>query len=204
MLAAVAVWIQADLARRLLHWLVQSKTHWSNLQFWTVFFRSREMYIMLGDDGIWSSLTLSGGVWAMFWLWHQFLYQPPWVKKPRPPMIIAKSHPLRHLRLLPLNKYGHFQTLHCLLKIKFLILYTVVPGFSVLGFRALPWFRALITGNQIWVYVIDLPGFSALPGFRAPFCGDGQSTLNPGTTVPVLWSFWGACMRGDLITESWH
>ena len=63
------------------------------------------------------------------------------------------------------------------------ILYTVVPGFSVLGFRALPWFRALNTGNQIWVYVIDLPGFSALPGFRAPFCGDGQSTLNPGTTV---------------------
>ena len=61
--------------------------------------------------------------------------------------------------------------------------YTVVPGFSVLGFRALPWFRALITGNQICVYVIDLPGFSALPGFRAPFCGDGQSTLNPGTTV---------------------
>ena len=60
---------------------------------------------------------------------------------------------------------------------------TVVPGFSVLGFRALPWFRALNTGNQIWVYAIDLPGFSALPGYRAPFCGDGQSTLNPGTTV---------------------
>ena len=59
---------------------------------------------------------------------------------------------------------------------------TVVPGFSVLGFRALPWFRA-ITGNQICVYLIDLPGFSALPGFRAPFCGNGQSTLNPGTTV---------------------
>ena len=50
---------------------------------------------------------------------------------------------------------------------------TVVPGFSVLGFRALN------TGNQIWVYVIDLPGFRAL------FCGDGQSTLNPGTTVPI-------------------
>ena len=46
---------------------------------------------------------------------------------------------------------------------------TVVPGFSVLGFRALPGFRALNTGNQIWVYVIDLPGFCALPGFRAPF-----------------------------------
>ena len=26
---------------------------------------------------------------------------------------------------------------------------TVVPGFSVLGFRALPWFRALNAGNQI-------------------------------------------------------
>ena len=64
---------------------------------------------------------------------------------------------------------------------------TVVPGFSVLGFRALPWFRALDTGNQIWVYVTDLPGFSALPGFRAPFCGDGQSTLNPGTTYCTLW-----------------
>ena len=50
---------------------------------------------------------------------------------------------------------------------------TVVPGFSVLGFRALPWFRALNTCNQSWVYVSDLPGFSALPGFRVPFCGDG-------------------------------
>ena len=28
-----------------------------------------------------------------------------------------------------------------------------------------------------------LPGFSALPGFKAPFYGDGQSALNPGTTV---------------------
>jgi len=46
---------------------------------------------------------------------------------------------------------------------------TVVPGFRVLGFRALPWFRALNTGNQIWVYLIDLPGFSALPVFGAPF-----------------------------------
>ena len=54
---------------------------------------------------------------------------------------------------------------------------TVVPGFSVLGFRA------LCTGNQIWIYVINLPGFSALPGFKAPFHGDGQSALNPGTTV---------------------
>ena len=60
---------------------------------------------------------------------------------------------------------------------------TVVPGFSVLGFRALPGFRALCTRNQIWVYVINLPGFSALPGFKAPFHGDGQSALNPGTTV---------------------
>ena len=60
---------------------------------------------------------------------------------------------------------------------------TVVPGFSVLGFRALPGFRALCTGNQIWIYVINLPGFSALPGFKAPFHGDGQSALNPGTTV---------------------
>ena len=62
---------------------------------------------------------------------------------------------------------------------------TVVPGFSVLGFRALPGFRALCTGNQIWIYVINLPGFSALPGFKAPFHGDGQSALNPGTTVSV-------------------
>ena len=60
---------------------------------------------------------------------------------------------------------------------------TVVPGFSVLGFRALPGFRALCTGNQIWIYVINLPGFRALPGFKAPFHGDGQSALNPGTTV---------------------
>ena len=63
---------------------------------------------------------------------------------------------------------------------------TVVPGFSVLGFRALPGFRALCTGNQIWIYVINLPGFSALPGFKAPFHGDGQSALNPGTTVSVF------------------
>ena len=60
---------------------------------------------------------------------------------------------------------------------------TVVPGFGVLGFRALPGFRALCTWNQIWIYVINLPGFSALPGFKAPFYGDGQSALNPGTTV---------------------
>ena len=60
---------------------------------------------------------------------------------------------------------------------------TVVPGFSVLGFKALPGVRALCTGNQIWIYVIKLPGFSALPGFKAPFHGDGQSALNPGTTV---------------------
>ena len=63
---------------------------------------------------------------------------------------------------------------------------TVVPGFSVLGFRALPGFRALCTGNQIWIYVINLPGFSALPGFKAPFHGDGQSALNPGTTVHIF------------------
>ena len=60
---------------------------------------------------------------------------------------------------------------------------TAVSGFSVLGFRALPGFRALCTGNQIWIYVINLPGFSALPGFKAPFYGDGQSALNPGNTV---------------------
>ena len=63
---------------------------------------------------------------------------------------------------------------------------TVVPGFSVLGFRALPGFRALNAGNQIWFYTIDLPEFSALPGFKAPFYGDGQSALNPGTTVSPL------------------
>ena len=60
---------------------------------------------------------------------------------------------------------------------------TVVPGFSVLGFRALPGFLALCTRNQIWIYVINLPGFSALPGFKAPFHGNRQSVLNPGTTV---------------------
>ena len=32
---------------------------------------------------------------------------------------------------------------------------------------------------------MDLPGFSARPGFKAPFYGDGQSALNPGTTVPI-------------------
>ena len=60
---------------------------------------------------------------------------------------------------------------------------TAVPGFSVLGFRVLPGFRALCTRTQIWIYVINLPGFSAFPGFNAPFHGDGQSALNPGTTV---------------------
>ena len=60
---------------------------------------------------------------------------------------------------------------------------TVVPGFSVLVFRALPCFRALNGSNQIWFYSIDLPGFSALPGFKASFYGDRQSALNPGTTV---------------------
>ena len=60
---------------------------------------------------------------------------------------------------------------------------TVVPGFSVLGFSALPGFRALNAGNQIWFYIIDFPGFSALPGFKAPFYGDGQSAQNSGTTV---------------------
>ena len=54
---------------------------------------------------------------------------------------------------------------------------TVVPGFSVLRFRA------LCTGNQICIYIMNSPGFSALPGFKAPFYGDGQSVLNPGTTV---------------------
>ena len=63
---------------------------------------------------------------------------------------------------------------------------TVVPGFSVLGFRALPGFRALCTGNQIWIYAINLPGFSALTGFKAPFHSDGQSALNPGSTVLFL------------------
>ena len=62
----------------------------------------------------------------------------------------------------------------------------MVTGFSVLGFRALPGFRELCTGNQIWISVINLPGFSALPGFKAPFYGDGQSALNPGNTVSVL------------------
>ena len=55
--------------------------------------------------------------------------------------------------------------------------FTLVSGFSVLGFRALS------TVNQIWFYDIDLPGFRALPGFKAPFYGNGQSALNPGSTV---------------------
>ena len=78
---------------------------------------------------------------------------------------------------------------------------TVVPGFSVLGFRALPGFRALCTGNQIWIYVINLPGFSALPGFKAPFHGDEQSALNPGTTVLV-----GFLEEPDLMKygKNWH
>ena len=29
----------------------------------------------------------------------------------------------------------------------------------------------------------NLPGFSALPGFKAPFHGDEQSALQPGTTL---------------------
>ena len=62
---------------------------------------------------------------------------------------------------------------------------TVVPGFSVLGFRA------LCTRNQIWIYVTNLPRFSPLPGFKAPFYGDGQSALNPGTTVfRFFWASW--------------
>ena len=61
-----------------------------------------------------------------------------------------------------------------------------MPGFCVLGFRALPLFRALNAGNQIWFYNIYLPGFSALLGFKAPFYGDGKSALNPGTTVFYL------------------
>ena len=36
---------------------------------------------------------------------------------------------------------------------------TVELGFRNLGFRAFPWFRALVPGNQIWFYDKDLPGF---------------------------------------------
>lgn len=57
---------------------------------------------------------------------------------------------------------------------------TIVPGFSVLGFRALN------ASNQIWFYFIDLPGLSALPGFKVPFHGNGQRALNPGTTVSTF------------------
>ena len=35
--------------------------------------------------------------------------------------------------------------------------------------------------------LMDLPGFSALPGFKSPFYGNGQSALNPGTTVVDSW-----------------
>ena len=83
-----------------------------------------------------------------------------------------------------LNHKGlHFPTFYATQNSPYNNSNTVVPGFSILGFRALPWFRALNAGNQIWFYTIDLPGFSALPGFKAPFYGDGQSALNPGTTV---------------------
>ena len=37
--------------------------------------------------------------------------------------------------------------------------------------------------TKSFLLTIDLHGFSALPGFKAPFNGDGQSALNPGTTV---------------------
>ena len=84
---------------------------------------------------------------------------------------------------------GPYLSLSLIRQISLLRQNTVVPGFSVLGFRALPGFRALCTGNQIWVYVIDLPGFSALPGFKAPFHGDGQSALNPGTTCTMFCYF---------------
>ena len=49
--------------------------------------------------------------------------------------------------------------------------------------------KALNASDEIWFYFIDLPGFSALPGYRAPFCGDGQSALNPGTTVFCIFLF---------------
>ena len=60
---------------------------------------------------------------------------------------------------------------------------TVEPGFRNLGFRALPWFRALSTGDQIAFYDTDLPGFSAFPGFRNLNHGDRDWFLNPGSTV---------------------
>ena len=41
---------------------------------------------------------------------------------------------------------------------------------------------------------MNLPGFSALPGFKAPFHGDGQSALNPGSTVFVLRLDLGSCV----------
>ena len=37
--------------------------------------------------------------------------------------------------------------------------YTVVPGFSVLGFRALPGFRALKAGDRAWLVHKTLFGF---------------------------------------------
>ena len=81
---------------------------------------------------------------------------------------------------------------------------TVIPGFSVLGFRALPRFRAPNTGNQIWFYDIDLLGFSTLPGFKAPFYGDGQSALNPGSTELAFFArkFLSAALRRKIKTKS--
>ena len=95
---------------------------------------------------------------------------------------VARSVGKDPLRQLDSSTWRHSGIFTNLLSLPFYPT-TVVPGFSVLGCRALHGFRALCTGNQIWVYVINLPGFSALPGFKAPFYGDGQSALNPGTTV---------------------
>ena len=55
------------------------------------------------------------------------------------------------------HRYCHFQFLivPVICTSLWLFAHTVVPGFSVLGFRALSGFRALCIGNQIWIYVIN-------------------------------------------------
>ena len=57
-----------------------------------------------------------------------------------------------------------------------IIVYTVLPGFSVLWSRALP--LLLNHGNQIWYYDINLPEFSNLPGFIYGDCDWLSKSLN--------------------------
>ena len=60
---------------------------------------------------------------------------------------------------------------------------SLVPGFWVLGFSALPGFKAQKAGDRPWKSSKSNIGNRALPGFRALLAVDGPSALNPGTTV---------------------